>query len=140
MESLAPLFERLGGRPALLRLLTHFYADVRQHRLLGPVFERHITNWPAHIEKIADFWTQVTGGPAAYGGGMAARHIPLGLREEQFQSWLGLFEANCRLWLAADCAGELSAMARQIGQRLRQFCGLPQPSALSLDSVQFRNP
>lgn len=137
METSAPLFERLGGRPPLLRLLHHFYADVRQHQLLGPIFEQQIENWPAHIEKIADFWTQVTGGPSGYGGGMPARHIPLGLREEHFKAWLGLWDINCQQWLSADCAGELSALARQIGQRLRQFCGVPQPSQSIFDSARF---
>ncbi len=137
METSASLFERLGGRPSLLRLLHHFYADVRQHQILGPIFEPQIENWPAHIEKITDFWTQVTGGPSGYGGGMPARHIPLGLREEHFQSWLGLWDINCHQWLSADCAGELSALARQIGQRLRQFCGIPQSSQLIPGSAQF---
>lgn len=127
MESVS-LFERIGGRPALLQLLRHFYADVRQHNLLGPIFNRQIHDWPAHIEKIADFWSQVTGGPAGYGGGMPGPHIPLRLREEHFQTWLGLFEVNCRNWLAPGCAEEMAAVARQIGKRLRQFCGVSQPS------------
>ncbi|HZQ45549.1 MAG TPA: group III truncated hemoglobin [Verrucomicrobiae bacterium] len=139
MEISETLFERLGGRPGLLRLLHHFYADVRQHQLLGPIFERQIENWPEHIEKIADFWTQVTGGPSVYAGGMPARHIPLGLREEHFQSWLGLWDVNCRIWLSAGCAAELSAMARQIGRRLRQFCGVPQPAPFNPESARFRS-
>ncbi|HEY3862808.1 MAG TPA: globin [Verrucomicrobiae bacterium] len=110
MESNAPLFERLGGRPALLKLLAHFYKDVRQHRELGPIFEAQIKDWPAHIENIATFWTQVTGGPPGYGGGMPQQHIPL------------------------DCAGEINAMAQQIGLRLRQFCGVPQPPPFILHS------
>ncbi len=122
MQSTNSLFERLGSRPALLRLLNHFYADIRQHHLLGPIFNSHIQNWPQHIEKIADFWSQATGGPAQYTGGMPARHFPLGLREEHFQAWLALWEINCRQWLAPDSANELIALARNIGQRLRQLC------------------
>jgi len=124
------LFERLGGRSGLLRLLNHFYADVRQNHLLAPIFEAQIDNWLEHIENIADFWTRITGGPAVYAGSMPARHIPLGLREQHFQAWLGLWDFNCRLWLAPDCAEELSALARQIGERLRSFCGLAQPDVL----------
>ena len=52
----SPLFDRLGGRARLLYLLRHFYADVRQHEDIGPIFSAHITDWPAHLEKIADFW------------------------------------------------------------------------------------
>src|SRR6185312_7990889 len=121
METRGPLFQRLGGRPVLVRLLTHFYADVRQHQLIGPIFEQQIENWPEHIEKIADFWAQATGGPAAYSGGMPARHIPLGLREEHFEAWLGLWKFNCQRELPADCLEEVIGMAQNIGQRLRQF-------------------
>jgi hemoglobin len=121
------LFKRLGGRAVLASLLNHFYADVRQHQLLGPVFEQYIDDWPEHIEKIADFWTQVAGGPANYGGGMPARHIPLGLRVAHFQAWLGLWKTNCSIWLGSDCAHEMSELAVQIAKRLRMFCDVSQP-------------
>ena len=49
------LYERLGGHDGLLKLLHYFYADVRQHRVLGPIFNAHIDDWPAHIAKIAEF-------------------------------------------------------------------------------------
>ncbi|MBA4149730.1 MAG: group III truncated hemoglobin [Verrucomicrobia bacterium] len=123
MSEAQPLFDRLGGRPNLHRLLHHFYADVRQHHLLGPVFNAQIENWPHHIDKIADFWSTITGGPAKYNGAMAARHVPLGLKEKHFQAWLGLWEHNCRIWLSADCASELIAIAHQIGARLSKMGG-----------------
>jgi hemoglobin len=138
MEIGTSLFERMGGRPGLMRLLDHFYADVRQHRVIGPIFERQIENWTIHIETIAGFWAQITGGPAFYGGGMPARHIPLGLREEHFQAWLGLWDVNCHLWLAPDCADELSALARHIGLRLRQFCGVSPSLPFPLELAQRR--
>jgi hemoglobin len=119
-----PLFERAGGKPALYRLLHHFYADIRQHRLLSPIFNSKIENWPEHIEKIGKFWSQVGGGPAEYYGAMPMRHIPLGLREEHFTAWLGLWEINCRQWLTPDCASEMIAAAHKIAIRLRQFCGV----------------
>jgi len=139
MESAPSLFERLGGKPVLLRLLHHFYADVRQHRLIGPVFEAQVENWPEHIEKIATFWSQVTGGPAVYDGGMPARHIPLGLKEEHFQAWLGLWEVNCLVWLDTESANELIVLAQQIGLRLRQFCGVSQPTNFDWMTVKFQS-
>jgi hemoglobin len=129
MDESSVLFERLGGRPTLEKLLRHFYADVRQHELIGPIFNSKIEDWPAHIEKIAKFWSQVTGGPAQYAGGMPMKHIPLGLREEHFKAWLGLWEINCRQWLPPEPASELIAQAHQIAIRLRQFCGVPLPAS-----------
>jgi hemoglobin len=127
MDENLQLFERLGGERAIEKLLRHFYADIRQHRLLGPIFDAQVENWPEHIGKIARFWSQVTGGPARYTGAMPMRHIPLGLREEHFTAWLGLWEINCRQWLAPQCADEMIAQARQIALRLREFCGLTRP-------------
>lgn len=124
METSESLFERIGGRAGLLDLLNHFYADARQHELLGPIFESQIEDWSDHIKTIANFWAQVTGGPAMYSGQMPARHIPLSLKEEHFQAWLSLWEFNCRCRLAPRLAGEMVAAARHIGQRLRQFCGV----------------
>lgn len=122
--STASLFDRMGGRPGLLRLLNHFYADVRQHAEIGPIFAAHIEDWPAHIDKIADFWSGVTGGPARYSGPMPFKHVPLGLEEKHFAAWLGLWGRHCRIWLAAPEAEDMVNAAETIGQRLRQIIAI----------------
>lgn len=113
------LFDQIGGRPKLIELLRHFYADVRQHDLIGPIFNAHIKDWPAHIEKIADFWSGLTGGPANYRGGMAWKHLALNLEEPHFQAWLGLWKRTCQTHLSASQASEMSQIADNIGTRLR---------------------
>lgn len=118
------LFDRLGGRPKLLELLNYFYADVRQHKEIAPIFDAQITNWPAHIETIADFWSGVTGGPSNYSGAMPMKHVPLGLEENHFQAWLDLWSRHCRARLAPQEASELIDVAATIGRRLRQIVGL----------------
>ena len=50
----ASLFDRIGGRSRLTSLVRQFYADVRQHREIGPIFNAQIQNWPEHLEKIGD--------------------------------------------------------------------------------------
>jgi hemoglobin len=120
----APLFDRLGGRPRLQHLLTYFYADVRQHTEIAPIFAAHIADWPAHLEKIADFWSGATGGPVLYRGAMPQKHGPLGLEERHFQAWLGLWSRHCRAHLPAAEAEELIAVAETIGRRLRQIVAL----------------
>ena len=125
----APLFDRLGGRPKLQHLLKYFYADVRQHTEIAPIFAANITDWPAHLEKIADFWSGALGGPVLYRGAMPMKHVPLGLEERHFQAWLGLWARHCRAHLAPTEAEELIGVAETIGQRLRQivaFHGKPQ--------------
>lgn len=120
MEPSSPsLFGRLGGRPRLMHLLRHFYADVRQHHEIGPIFNTQIRDWPAHLEKIADFWSNVTGGPVRYAGAMPLKHFPLGLEERHFDAWLDLWRRHCRAHLPPAEAAELIAAAESIGERLR---------------------
>jgi len=114
-----PLFDRLGGRAHLLHLLRHFYADVRQHAEIGPIFTARIHDWPAHLEKIADFWSNVTGGPVRYDGPMPQKHFPLQLEPRHFEAWLDLWRRHCRIHLGDAEAGELIAAAEGIGERLR---------------------
>ena len=116
-----PLYERIGGRDGLLKLLRHFYADVRQQEEIAPIFAAKVEDWPAHLEKIADFWSGLTGGPALYRGGMPWKHVPLKLEERHFEAWLGLWRRNCEAQLKPAEAAEMVAVAEKIGQRLRSI-------------------
>ncbi len=109
----------MGGHAGLCQFLRYFYADVRQHELIGPIFKEKIQDWPAHIEKIAGFWSGLTGGPSVYGGGFAWKHMSLGLEERHFQAWLGLWEHNCRAHLGELEAEQMVALANNIARRLK---------------------
>jgi hemoglobin len=117
----ASLYERIGGREAIAKLLRHFYADVRQHRVIGPIFNERIKEWPEHIAKIGEFWARATGGPSTYSGQMPLKHLNLGLESHHFGAWLELWEANCRGYLPAREAEEMIALAHEIGRRLRHI-------------------
>jgi hemoglobin len=123
------LYERVGGHDGLSLLLRHFYADVRQHAVLGPIFNAQIQDWPAHLTHIEEFWARQTGGPSRYSGGFAGAHLPLGILPSDFQHWLGLWEFNCRRHLAAAEADEMIALAHRIGAQLQKILsgrtGLP---------------
>jgi hemoglobin len=118
MNQQPPLYSRLGGLEGILRLIRPFYMDVRQHAVLGPIFNAHIADWPAHLEKIAGFWALQSGGPSEYRGGFAGAHIPLGLRPELFQHWLGLWEFNNGRHLPPAEAAEMNALAHEFARRL----------------------
>jgi hemoglobin len=115
----ASLFDRIGGRDPIFHLLRHFYADVRQHNVIGPIFRAQIQDWPAHLEKIADFWSGATGGPARYSGPMPHRHFPLGLSEAHFDAWLELWRRQCRIHFRPPEAQEMILLAEAIGERLQ---------------------
>lgn len=120
-SNLPSLYERIGGRETLAILLRHFYADVRQQRLLGPVFNEHIHDWPAHLAKIGEFWARLTGGPSSFVGSLPLKHAPLGIGARHFDAWLGLWETNCRCYLAPGEALELFELAQMIGRRLQSI-------------------
>jgi hemoglobin len=120
-QSNRSLYVRIGGLEGLNNLLRHFYADVRQHRLIGPVFNRNIQDWPVHLAKIGQFWARITGGPSYYFGQMPAKHFNLGLDARHFDAWLGLWETNCRCYLQPQEAQEMSQLAHEIGRRLRSI-------------------
>lgn len=117
------VFEVVGGRAALLEFLRHFYADVRQDSVIGPIFNRQIHDWPTHLEKIADFWALQTGGPSGYRGGFGAAHLRLGLEEAHFRRWLMLWELNCKSRLEPAAAAWLIARAHELAGNLRRLLG-----------------
>lgn len=112
------LYERLGSHEGILKLIKPFYADVRQHAVLGPIFNAHIKDWPTHLDKIADFWALQTGGASRYRGGFGAAHVSLGIEAEHFSHWLGLWEFNNARQLEPREAAEMNALAHQLAGRL----------------------
>ncbi len=115
------IWEQLGGEAGLQHLLRHFYADVRQDTVLGPVFATRIQDWPAHLERIGSFWARQLGAPSNYSGGFAGVHLTLGIEEEHFQHWLRLWERNCRQHLSAEPAEWMIRRAHEIGSHLRRI-------------------
>jgi hemoglobin len=113
------LFVRLGGAERLRLRLHHFYADVRQHRVIGPIFDKHVGNWPQHIATSAAFWTRITGGISCYAGNMPAKHLELELKQEHFKVWLTLWEANCNTHLPPTEAKEMVHIVLVIARRLQ---------------------
>ena len=87
------LFDRIGGREGIFTLLRHFYADVRQQQVIGPVFNERIKDWPAHLTKIGEFWVRVTGGPSSYSGQIgpdARKTSQPGSRSSPFRGMAGV--------------------------------------------------
>jgi hemoglobin len=102
---------------------------------LGPVFNGQIKDWPAHIETIATFWSQITGGPKNYSGAMPMKHLPLGIELRHLQAWLQLWEFNCSAHLPAAEAREMILLAHEIGRRLKDILRLePSPGIPRLTS------
>ena len=76
-----------------IRSLMHaFYAAVRQDERLGPIFNGHISDWDAHLNKLEDFWCAILLGSRRFSGAPMPKHIALpDLNAELFEHWLALF-------------------------------------------------
>jgi len=92
-DKVATLYEWLGGREVLSRLIERFYEKVPSDSLLARLF----ASMPKeHFEHVAQFIAEVFGGPADYSklhGGHAAmirHHLGKGITEQQRQRWVAL--------------------------------------------------
>lgn len=76
----------------ITELVHNFYAQIRLDPRLGPIFDRHVTDWPHHLAKMVDFWSSTLRGTRRYHGMPMPAHVALpGLTEELFQDWLLIF-------------------------------------------------
>lgn len=101
-------------------VVTEFYACVRQHPGLGPVFAAHVTDWPAHEAKITRFWRNAILHDRVYDGNPLEKHRNAGnVRIPMFDVWLGLFDSVLKRELPPETAAAWSALAHRIGRGLR---------------------
>jgi len=107
-------------RPEIERVVAAFYARVRRHPGLGPVFAVHVTDWPAHEAKVADFWANTILHERGYDGTPVEAHVKAGnVKPGMFSTWLALFDAVLAEELRPDQAAAWSALAHRIGRSLR---------------------
>jgi len=96
-----------------------FYARVRAHNILGPVFAAHVTDWPAHEEKITCFWVNAILQDKSYSGNPMQVHMRAGNVEiDHFAMWLHLFDETLNEHLASPLGDQWSQLAHRIGRGL----------------------
>ncbi|MEM7089615.1 MAG: group III truncated hemoglobin [Pseudomonadota bacterium] len=112
---------RFPATPDQINAQAHaFYARVRQHDLLGPVFARHVTDWPAHEAKIAAFWRNAILFERSYDGNPHRVHMERpDIKPEMFAHWLDLFEEVADHTLPSEIATPWVALARRIGAGMK---------------------
>jgi hemoglobin len=115
---LRPLCDRIG-RERVDRVIARFYERLRTDAQLAPFFAR-VRDFPEHERRIADFWWIAMGGkveaPAPVD--MLGLHRPMGLRHDDLERWLALFDEVLDAELDPELAQQWRTMARGIGQRL----------------------
>ena len=118
MSALPPKFD--VTRDEIERVVAAFYARIREHPGLGPVFAAHITDWPPHEAKIARFWANAILHERDYDGNPMQVHRAAGnVRPGMFETWLDLFDRVLAQELTPEKAQAWSAMTHKIGRSLR---------------------
>jgi hemoglobin len=107
--------------PRLAALVEHFYARVRADGMLGPVFNKAVEDWPAHLEKLAAFWSSVMLGTGRYKGQPLPAHMRhrAEISPALFRHWLRLWEETAREELAPEAAAAVVEKAQRIGASLQ---------------------
>lgn len=107
-------------RDEIARVVRVFYADIRAHSGLGPIFAVHVTDWNAHEAKVADFWANTILHERSYEGSPMAAHMRAkNVKPGMFSTWLALFDDVLQRELTANQAAAWSALAHRIGKSLR---------------------
>ena len=121
---LAPLPPPFSPAPMLRQViyasLLHFGVETAAKGvadpLLGPVFTSAISDLPAHLEVIKNFWSRSLLGTERYQGHPYPVHTSLRIEPEHFQRWLELFIESVRETLPEPQAGEAVGQASHIAQ------------------------
>ena len=83
-------------------LVNTFYLQIRKNELLGPIFNMHIKNdqWPAHLEKLTDFWETALFGVISFKGNPTLKHkivdnnLKHTIAENHFEQWVALWHTT----------------------------------------------
>jgi hemoglobin len=107
---------------AIETLVGAFYARVRCHPALGPVFEATIAQeeWPEHLATMKRFWSSVMLASGRYSGNPLAVHRAVaGIERPLFADWLALFTETASELFDAGPASKLAATAQRIATSLQ---------------------
>ncbi len=118
----------VGVTEEMIEAVVHgFYGRIRQDPALGPIFNRTIAPdaWPAHLQKMCDFWSSVLLMSGRFHGAPMPAHARIetkdgeGINARHFARWLQLFGETVAELCPPEAAQLFLAKARMIAQSLQ---------------------
>lgn len=114
----------LKNRTDVNVLVCTFYDKIRHDELLGPIFNKMISEkeWPAHLEKLTDFWETNLFGVAKFKGNPTQKHIKTDVHfnymidEQHFDRWLTLWKNTIQELFVGDKATRAQMAAYSIAE------------------------
>ncbi|MTJ81825.1 MAG: group III truncated hemoglobin [Telmatospirillum sp.] len=104
---------------AIRRLVHAFYARVRQDPAIGPLFNRQIDDWPAHLDTLSAFWSSVMLSTGRYKGTPMAAHMRLPIEPVFFEHWLALWGRTATDLFTPETAARFIGKAERIAESLK---------------------
>ncbi|TXE10812.1 group III truncated hemoglobin [Gelidibacter salicanalis] len=112
-------------RDDVFLLVSEFYKKVRKDEVLGPFFNRVITDWEAHIERLTTFWESslfmTKKLEKRYLGNPLEVHIKVdkenhhAITQEHFGLWMNLWFATIDKLFKGEYAENAKNRARKMG-------------------------
>jgi hemoglobin len=109
---------------AIALLVDRFYDRIREHPVLGPVFESRVRDWTAHKHRLTAFWCSTALRTGSYRGNPMAMHRELPVDAGHFEHWLSLWRDTVGETLPEAAAGHMTELAERIGHGLMLGMGL----------------
>ena len=106
---------------AVRQMVELFYQEVQRDAVLGPVFGARLDGrWPAHLERMVDFWNSILLGTKSFQGNVYGKHMALsGIAPEHFVRWLALFRQTVTTLFNDAAAAEILSVADRIAGSLQ---------------------
>ena len=105
-------------------LVERFYAGVRQHPSLGPVFNAAVSDWDEHTATLVRFWSSVELRTGAYRGRPMEAHRAHPIDAGHFHDWLALWAEVAHEVLPPAQAARFVGHAQRIAASLMYGLGL----------------
>lgn len=97
------------------QLVHTFYEKVQEDDRLGYIFNDVAeVEWEEHLPKMVHFWSNLLFQTGKYKGRPYRQHIPLPIKEGDFERWYGLFEETVNDLFNGEKANQAKQLARNI--------------------------
>ena len=110
----------IQSREDIHMMVSQFYTKIRKEETLGPIFNHMVRDWPAHIERLTDFWETNLLFVAKFKGNPIKVHQEVDqvfngtITQKHFGTWLNLwFETIDQLYI-----GERAETAKRRARKM----------------------
>jgi hemoglobin len=118
------------------RMVDSFYSNARQDPLLGPIFDRLISDWQEHLPTMYQFWERLLFGFSDYNGNPFQKHLNLSLDKEHFAIWVRIFTRTIDENFSGLKAEETKRLARNIAGSFQLRMGIT-PKNNDFEAVKY---